>query len=89
MEQVISGREIMLFIMRFRLWDAYLDTDAIIPKGGIDLRAPRYGCDECSFALYKNGKYEIEAWVEDEKNPDNSTWELVEQGDIFDWADRP
>lgn len=89
MEQVISGREIMLFISRFRLWDAYLETDTGITDGGFELRAPGYGCVESSFALYKNGKYEIEAWVEDKKNPDNSTWELVEQGDIFDWADRP
>ena len=88
MEQKISGREIMLFITMFRLWDAYLDDD----DGAIDLRAPGYGCDECSYTLYKNGKYEIEAWVVDKMSTGEATeghWEFVQKGDIFDKVDRP
>lgn len=72
MEQRITGREIALFIAKFRLWDAYLDTD-------IDLCAPGYGCDECSYTLLPNGFYDIEAWVSDDH------WKRVELGNIFDF----
>lgn len=78
MEPTITGREIMLFIAKFRLWDAYLDTN--LDGDYIDLRAPGYGCDECSFTLWANGKYTIEAWVDEDGHPG---WEDVEQGDIY------
>lgn len=81
MEQRISGREIMLFITMFKLWDAYLETDIHSVDNEIELRAPGYGCDECSYTLYANGKYEIEAWVPEE---DEGSWELVRLGNIFD-----
>ena len=79
MEQKITGREIALFIAKFRLWDAYLDTD--IDSDCIDLRAPGYGCNECSYTLLLNGLYDIEAWVDDH-------WERVASGDIYE-EDRP
>lgn len=82
MEQRISGREIMLFITMFRLWDAYLET-SIHVDNGLELRAPGYGCDECSYTLYNNGKYEIEAWVPDTE-AEEGHWELVRLGNIFD-----
>lgn len=82
MEQRITGREIMLFITMFRLWDAYLET-AIHVGDGVELRAPGFGCDECSYTLYSNGKYEIEAWVL-EKEGEEGHWELVQIGNIFD-----
>ena len=81
MSQQISGREIMLFITMFRLWDAYLETN-IHTAGGFELRAPGFGCDECSYTLFNNGQYEIEAWVQ-EKEDDDGHWELVQTGDIF------
>lgn len=80
MEKQITGREIMLFITIFRLWDAYLETDIHVDNG-LELRAPGYGRDECSYTLYNNGKYEIEAWVPEE---DEGNWELVQIGNIFD-----
>lgn len=84
MEQKITGREIALFIAKFRLWDAYLDTD-IDPCDGncIDLRAPGYGCNECSYALFGNGEYTIDAWDEETEE-----WETVKTGDIYE-EDRP
>ena len=88
MEQRISGREIMLFITMFRLWDAYLETDIHV-NNGLELRAPGYGCDECSYTLYNNGKYEIEAWVIDGMSTGETTeghWELVQLGNIFEEA---
>lgn len=75
MEPRITGREIALFIAKFRLWDAYLDTD--LDGECIDLRAPGYGCNECSYELFPNGLYTIDAWV------DEDHWERVEQGDIY------
>lgn len=72
----ITGREIALFIAKFRLWDAYLNTD--LDGDCIDLRAPGYGCNECSYALFSNGKYTIDAWNEETEN-----WEEIEQGNIY------
>ncbi len=81
MEQQITGREIMLFITMFRLWDAYLETD-IHMAGAFELRAPGFGCDECSYTLYNNGQYEIEGWIDPEPGNDGE-WELILSGDIF------
>ena len=77
MEPRITGREIALFIAKFRLWDAYLDTD--LDGDCIDLRAPGYGCDECSYTLLPNGLYDIEAWISDDH------WKRIEFGNIFDF----
>ena len=82
MEQQITGREIALFITMLRLWDAYLETD-IHTAGAFELRSPGFGCDECSYTLFNNGQYEIEAWVQ-EKEDDDGRWELVQTGDIFE-----
>ena len=99
MEQQISGREIMLFITMFKLWDAYVEADNH-PAGSLELRSPGFGCDECSYTLYNNGQYEIEAWVPEEDEScklynngqyeiwvpeeDKGNWELVQLGSIFD-----
>ena len=88
MELRISGREIVLFIAKFRLWDAYIETSVQV-NNGIELRAVdnRYGCDETSYTLYSNGKYEIEVWVAKDDTLMNEVgegeWELVDSGDIF------
>ena len=76
MEHKITGREVLMFIAKFRLWDATLDTD--LDGDCIDFRAPGYGCNECSYCLFSNGVYVIDAWVEEKH------WERVERGDIFD-----
>lgn len=81
MEQKITGREIVLFIAKFRLWDAYLATG--IDCDCIDLRTTGYGCNVCSYTLYSNGKYAIDAW-----NEETEDWEEVETGDIYE-EDRP
>ncbi len=54
MKRKISGIELMLFLTRFRLWDAYLEGCSTIVDG-IEFRMPGYGCDECSYTLHKNG----------------------------------
>lgn len=84
MEQRVTGREIILFITMFRLWDAYLEGDeaGLIPGGGISLRTSGFGCDICTYTLYTNGKYEIQAWVPE--NGEEGDWELVQLGNIFD-----
>ncbi len=83
MDQRITGREIIAFIAKFRLWDAYLEGDeaGTIPGGGIGLRAPGWGCDECEFTLYANGEYEVHAWVSE--SDEEGDWRLVTNGDIF------
>ena len=85
MEQRISGREIVLFITMFKLWDAYLDTD-IHNVDGIEFRKfgnKHDGFDEISYTLYENGKYEIEIWINPESGKDGS-WDLVQFGNIFE-----
>lgn len=80
MEPKITGREIMMFIAKFRLWDATLDTD--LDGDCIDFRAPGYGCNECSYSLFSNGLYVIDAWVE--KEHEENHWERINAGDIFE-----
>ena len=80
MEHKITGREVMIFIAKFRLWDATLDTD--LDGNCIDFRAPGYGCNECSYCLFSNGLYVIDVWVEEEHEENH--WERIERGDIFD-----
>ena len=80
MEQKITGREVMMFIAKFSLWDATLDTD--LDGNCIDFRRPGYGCNECSYSLFSNGIYVIDAWVEEEHEEDH--WERVGRGDIFE-----
>lgn len=80
MEQKITGREVMMFIAKFRLWDATLDTD--FDGNCIDFYAPGYGCNECSYCLFSNGHYMIDVWVEGEREEDH--WERIETGDIFE-----
>lgn len=81
MELKITGREIALFIAKFRLWDAYLDAD--LDGDCIDLRTTGYGCNVYSYALFSNGKYTIDMW-----NEETEDWEEIEQGDIYE-EDRP
>ena len=82
MEQQITGREVMMFITKFRLWDAtriigtYLED---LDGTWIDFRMPGYGCNECRYALFSSGLYIIDAWVEEENR-----WERIETGDIFE-----
>ena len=85
MEQRITGREIMLFILRFDLVNAYLETECTATDGSFELRAPGYGCNECSYVLRPNGDYLVEAWLPDEKNEDGElgVWQQVSIGNIF------
>lgn len=80
MEPRITGREVMMFIAKFRLWDATLDTD--LDGDCIDFRTTGYGCNECSYELFPNGLYTIDVWVEGEREEDH--WERIETGDIFE-----
>ena len=84
MEQRISGREIIMFIAMFGLWDAWITTDGL-PEGGIEFRkrgSKFDGYDEISYGLHANGKYDIEVWIEPGKEIDGR-WEQVQTGDIF------
>lgn len=85
MGRVISGREIMLFIAKFGLWNAYLETNIHL-EDSIEFRrlGDKYdGFDEISYVLHNNGKYEIEVWTNPEPGKDGQ-WELMQIGDIFD-----
>ena len=85
MEQRITGREIILFIIRFNLSDAYLENVCTATDGSFELRAPGYGYDECSYVLHANGDYLVEAWLPDEKNEydEAGVWQQVDIGNVF------
>lgn len=82
MGRVISVREIMLFIAKFGLWNAYLESsDAGVIPGGIGLRVYAEDGQEYSYVLFCDGSYEIEVW----RDPnEEGIWTLIKSGNIFE-----
>lgn len=77
MGDVITGRDLAMFIIKFSLMDAAINTEVDIPGGGIEFN--NFGLHDETYTLYSDGKYII-----DEYDRTENQHYVIGEGNMFD-----